>query len=380
MADKPSRGLADVIAASTAVSDIDGQAGLLFYRGYDIHQLAGAATFEEIAFLLQRGHAPSAAELAAYRAELAGSRVPGKLVTACLADVAASQAPMEALRTLVSLASADDPDKNSNAPEANARKAVRLTAQQPLLVAAYHAARSGRELPAADEGLGVAANFLLQMRGTPPAEHEAKVLDTCLVLHADHTMNASTFAARVCAATLSDMHSAVVAAIGTLKGPLHGGANEQVMRTLTEIRSAAPGDPVGAVEHEVVRRLAAGEKIMGFGHRVYKTEDPRATHLRAMSGELAAASGDDTFYRMSRRMEEVVLAEKGLLPNVDFYAATVYHYLRIPTDLFTCVFSVSRMAGWTAHVIEQHADNRLIRPDSEYIGERGLTWVSAGQR
>ena len=380
MADKPARGLADVIAASTAVSDIDGRAGLLFYRGYDIHQIAGAATFEEVAYLLQRGHAPSAGELEAYRAEIADSRVAGKLVAACLPDVAASQAPMEALRTLVSLASADDPDKNSNSPAANARKAVRLTAQQPLLVAAYHAARSGRELPPPAEGLSLAASFLLQMRGTPPAEHEAKVLDTCLVLHADHTMNASTFAARVCAATLSDMHSAVVAAIGTLKGPLHGGANEQVMRTLTEIRSAAPDDPVGAVEREVAQRLAAGEKIMGFGHRVYKTEDPRATHLRAMSGELAEESGDDTFYRMSRRMEEVVLARKGLLPNVDFYAATVYHYLGIPTDLFTGVFSVSRMAGWTAHVMEQHADNRLIRPDSEYIGERGLTWIPVGQR
>ncbi len=380
MADKPARGLADVIAASTAVSDIDGRAGLLFYRGYDIHQLAGAATFEEIAYLLQRGHAPSAGELDAYRAEIAGGRVLGKLVTAFLPDVAAGQAPMEALRTLVSLASADDPDKNSNSPEANARKAVRLTAQQPLLVAAYHAARSGREPPPPGEGPGLAASFLFQMRGTPPTEHEAQVLDTCLVLHADHTMNASTFAARVCAATLSDMHSAVVAAIGTLKGPLHGGANEQVMRTLTEIRSAEPGDPVGAVEGEVARRLAAGEKIMGFGHRVYKTEDPRATYLRAMSGELAAESGDDTFYLMSRRMEEAVLEQKGLLPNVDFYAATVYHYLGIPTDLFTSVFSVSRMAGWTAHVIEQHADNRLIRPDSEYIGERGLTWIPVGQR
>ena len=380
MADKPARGLADVIAASTAVSDIDGRAGLLFYRGYDIHQLAASATFEEVAYLLQRGHAPSAGELEAYRAEIAAGRVAGKLVAACLPDVAASQAPMEALRTLVSLASADDPDKNSNSPAANARKAVRLTAQQPLLVAAYHAARSGRELPPPAEGLSLAASFLLQMRGTPPAEHEAKVLDTCLVLHADHTMNASTFAARVCAATLSDMHSAVVAAIGTLKGPLHGGANEQVMRTLTEIRTAEPDDPVGAVEREVAQRLAAGEKIMGFGHRVYKTEDPRATHLRAMSGELAEASGDDTFYRMSRRMEEVVLARKGLLPNVDFYAATVYHYLGIPADLFTGVFSVSRMAGWTAHVMEQHADNRLIRPDSEYIGERGLTWTPVGQR
>jgi 2-methylcitrate synthase len=380
MADKPSRGLADVIAASTAVSDIDGRAGLLFYRGYDIHQLAGAATFEEIAYLLQRGHAPTAAELEAYLAEVAAGRMLGKLVTSCLADVAARAAPMEALRTLVCMASADDPDKDSNSPEANARKAVRLTAQQPLLVAAYHAARTGREVPPADEEPGIAASFLLQMRGSPPTAHEAEVLDTCLVLHADHTMNASTFAARVCAATLSDMHSAVVAAIGTLKGPLHGGANEQVMRTLTGIRSTACGDPVAAAADEVARRLAAGEKIMGFGHRVYKTEDPRATHLRAISGELAEASGDDTFYRMSRRMEEVVAAEKGLLPNVDFYAATVYHYLGIPVDLFTGVFSVSRMAGWTAHVIEQHADNRLIRPDSEYIGERGLTWSPVGRR
>jgi citrate synthase len=380
MADKPSKGLADVVAASTALSDIDGRAGLLFYRGYDIHQLAGSATFEEVAYLLQRGHAPSAGELDAYRAEINGGRYLGKLVTACLADVAASQGPMEAMRTLVSLASADDPDKGSNAPEANSRKAVRLVAQQPLLVAAYHAARGGREVVPAIDGLGLAANFLLQMRGVPPSERDAQIFDTCLVLHADHTMNASTFAARVCAATLSDMHSAVVAAIATLKGPLHGGANEQVMRTLTEIRDAAPGDPVGAVEREVVRRLAAGEKIMGFGHRVYKTEDPRATHLREMSAELAEAAGDDTFYRMSRRMEEVVLAEKGLYPNVDFYAATVYHYLRIPTEEFTPVFSVSRMAGWTAHVIEQHADNRLIRPDSEYIGERGLTWIPLAER
>ena len=375
MADKPSKGLADIVAASTALSDIDGRAGLLFYRGYDIHQLAGAATFEEIAYLLQRGAAPNRAQLSAYRAEIGEGRVLGKLVASSLAEVAGSQEPMEAIRTLVSLASADDPDKDSNSPEANQRKAARLTAQQPLLVAAYHAARQGREVRPADPGLGLAANFLLQMRGTGPAQREAEIFDTCLVLHADHTMNASTFAARVCAATLSDMHSAVVAAIGTLKGPLHGGANEQVMRTLTAIRDAADGDPVAAVEPDVTARLRRGEKIMGFGHRVYKTEDPRATHLREMSGELAAAAGDDTFYRMSRRMEEVVLAEKGLYPNVDFFAATVYHYLGIPADLFTPVFSVSRMAGWTAHVIEQHADNRLIRPDSEYIGESALTWT-----
>ena len=380
MAGKPSRGLADVVAASTALSDIDGRAGRLFYRGYDINQLAGAATFEETAYLLQRGSPPSRGELAGYRGELAAGRVLGKLVTTSLPEIARCQEPMEALRSLVSLASADDPDKDSNEPGPNARKAARLTAQQPVLAAAYDAARRGRESAPPDPEAGVAANFLLQLTGTPPSARETQILDTCLVLHADHTMNASTFAARVCAATLSDMHSAVVAAIGTLKGPLHGGANEQVMRNLEAIRSSAGSDPVRAAGTEVLARLREGHKVMGFGHRVYKAEDPRAAHLRQMSAELGAASGDDTYYRMSRKLEEVVFAEKGLYPNVDFYAATVYHYLGIPTDLFTPVFSVSRMAGWASHVMEQHADNRLIRPDSEYIGDRDLTWTALAQR
>jgi len=379
MAEAQSRGLADVVAAATALSDIDGRAGLLFYRGYDIHELAGQASFEEIAFLLQRGHAPDHGELDGYRAELAAGRQPGALAADDLPAIARHQRPMEALRSLVSLGSAGDPDTGSNEPAANLRKAARLTAQQPVLIAAYHAARLGQEVPAADPDLGTAANFLLQLTGERPEQRAAEIFDTCLVLHADHTMNASTFAARVCAATLADMHSAVVAALGTLSGPLHGGANEQVMRGLEAIRQSG-GDPLDAVSNQVSKRLAQGEKIMGFGHRVYKTEDPRATHLRAMSGELATANGDDTYYRMSRRMEEVVLAEKGLYPNVDFFAATVYHYLGIPTDLFTPVFSASRMAGWTAHVIEQHADNRLIRPDSEYIGERGLHWLPLDAR
>ncbi len=374
MAEAPSRGLADVVAASTALSDIDGRAGLLFYRGYDINELAASASFEEVAFLLQRGHAPDAAELAEYRAELVAGRRLGVLAETDLPGIAVRQRPMEALRSLVSLGSADDPDAESSAPAANLRKAARLTAQQPVLIAAYQAARTGSDLPPADPGLGVAANFLFQLTGRQPGPRAAEIFDTCLVLHADHTMNASTFAARVCAATLADMHSAVVAALGTLSGPLHGGANEQVMRGLEAIRQVG-GDPLAATASAVSSRLAAGEKIMGFGHRVYKTEDPRASHLRRMSAELAAASGDDTYYQMSRRMEEVVLTEKGLFPNVDFFAATVYHYLAIPTDLFTPVFSASRMAGWTAHVIEQHADNRLIRPDSEYIGDRGLHWV-----
>jgi len=374
MAEAPARGLADVVAASTALSDIDGRAGRLSYRGYDINELAGHSSFEEIAFLLQRGAAPDRQQLDDYRGELANGRGVGSLASSAMDGVAHRQHPMEALRSLVSLGSADDPDVSSNERAANLRKAARLTAQQPVLVAAYHAARSGQKLPEADPDLGIAANFLLQLSGTKPTERAAEIFDTCLVLHADHTMNASTFAARVCAATLADMHSAVVAALGTLSGPLHGGANEQVMRGLEAIRDSG-GDPVETVGSQVAQRLASGEKIMGFGHRVYKTEDPRATHLRRMSAELAAEHGDDTYYRMSRRMEEVVLAEKGLYPNVDFFAATVYYYLGIPTDLFTPVFSVSRMAGWTAHVIEQHADNRLIRPDSEYIGESGLTWV-----
>jgi citrate synthase len=383
MPGKPSRGLADVVAASTALSDIDGQAGRLFYRGYDINQLAGSATFEEIAYLLQRGSPPTRAELDGYRAEIAAGRGLGKLAAGSLPEVARSQEPMEALRSLVSLASADDPDSGSNEPGPNLRKAARLTAQQPVLVAAYEAARRGRPTGEPDPELGLAANFLLQITGTRPSEREAAFFDTCLVLHADHTMNASTFAARVCAATLSDMHSAVVAALGTLKGPLHGGANEQVMRGLEATRQAAEADgedPVEAVGTRTAARLQAGEKIMGFGHRVYKVEDPRARYLRQMSADLAAASGDETYYRMSRRMEEVVLAEKGLYPNVDFFAATVYHYLGLPTDLFTPVFSVSRMAGWTAHIMEQHADNRLIRPDSEYIGESGLTWIPLDAR
>ncbi|HTS96867.1 MAG TPA: citrate/2-methylcitrate synthase [Streptosporangiaceae bacterium] len=380
---KPSRGLADVVAASTALSDIDGQAGRLFYRGYDINEIAGNATFEEIAYLLQRGAPPGRADLDGYLGEMAAAREPGNLVAGSLPEVAARQEPMEALRTLVSLASADDPDSGSNEPGANLRKAARLTAQQPVLVAAYESARRGGPAPDPDPALGLAANFLLTVTGTMPSPAQAQFFDTCLVLHADHTMNASTFAARVCAATLSDMHSAVVAALGTLRGPLHGGANEQVMRGLEAVRreaEAAGADPVAAAGARAGERLRAGEKIMGFGHRVYKAEDPRARFLRQMSRQLGSASGDDTYYRMSRRMEEVVLAEKGLYPNVDFYAATVYHYLGLPTDLFTPVFSASRIAGWTAHVIEQHADNRLIRPDSEYIGERGLTWVPLDAR
>lgn len=369
-----SKGLADVVAASTALSDIDGERGRLSYRGYDIHDLAGKIGFEECVHLLHHGSLPDRARLGALAEHLAEGRRLDGLVRDDLDAVARSQTPMEALRTLVSLSSADDPDAASSEPAADLRKAARLTGRQPVLVARYDAARRGVTAPEPDSRLGIAGNFLLQITGRDPAPRRMEIFDECLVLHADHTMNASTFAARVCAATLSDMHSAIVAAIGTLKGPLHGGANEQVMHLLESIGS------VDDVPEAVRSRLAAGEKIPGFGHRVYRTEDPRATHLRRLSRELADDTGDDRWWALSRRVEEVVFAEKGLFPNVDFFAASVYRYLGIPTDLFTAVFSISRMAGWTAHVIEQHADNRLIRPASEYVGEHGRKWVPLSQR
>ncbi|HVQ96616.1 MAG TPA: citrate/2-methylcitrate synthase [Mycobacteriales bacterium] len=381
---RPAKGLADVVAASTAISDIDGHAGRLSYRGYDIHDLAGRTSFEEVAYLLQRGGLPTREQLAGYTAELAAARqAPTPTVDAVLPAVAARCAPMEALRTLVSTLSADDPDAADSGPEANNRKAVRLVAQLPVLVARYQAARSGGTLPAADPAAGTAAVFLAQITGRPADPVAVAALDECLVLHADHTMNASTFAARVCAATLSDLHSAVTAAIATLKGPLHGGANEAVMRVLRSLRGLI-GDDLDAlpetVDASVRQRLDRGEKLMGFGHRVYRGEDPRATHLRQMSRRLGELSGDPTYHLMSDRMERTVYDVKALRPNVDFYAASAYHALGIPTDLFTPVFAVSRMAGWTAHVLEQQLDNRLIRPDSEYVGPEKQSWVSIEER
>lgn len=372
-----SRGLADVVAASTSLSDVDGKAGRLCYRGYDIHDLAGRISFEECVHLLQRGSLPTRAELDALVAELAGARSVPSITESLLDPVSRIADPMEALRTLVSALGHEDPDKNDNDPAADARKAVRLVAAVPVLVARYAAARggsAGAAVPDADPDLGIAGNFLLQITGERPSEQATAALDECLVLHADHTMNASTFAARVCAATLSDMHSAIVAAIGTLKGPLHGGANEQVMRLLESF------DSVDGVESAVRARLAAGDRIMGFGHRVYRGEDPRATHLRRLSERLGQLAGDTRNYQKSMLMEKTVVEIRGLSPNVDFFAASVYASLGIPTDLFTSVFAIARMAGWTAHVMEQHADNRLIRPDSEYVGQRDQTWRPIEER
>ena len=374
-ADRSPRGLADVVAASTSISDIDGRKGRLFYRGYDIHDIAGKISFEECVHLLQRGTLPSQPELDDMSAELIAGREIGSTAESLLSYVVTSGTPMEALRTLVSSLSVDDPDSDDQSHEANRRKATRLVAQMPVLVAKYEAARRGATVPDPDPELGIAGNFLLQISGDRPSERAAEIFDECLVLHADHTMNASTFTARVIAATMSDMHSAITGAMGALRGPLHGGANEAVMRTLAGIDGG-----VEAVDDFVRAELDAGRKLMGFGHRVYKTEDPRATHLRRMSEELGEIGGDTRYYEMSRRMEQVVLETKGLYPNVDFFAANVYHALGLPHDLFTPVFAISRMSGWTAHVIEQHEDNRLIRPGSEYTGPRDQQWVPIADR
>ncbi len=356
------KGLQDVVANDSAICFIDGARGILSYRGIDIHVLAEQSTFEETACLLWNGCLPTPDELKAFSAELAAARhLPAPLFD-FLRTLPADASPMEVLRTAASLLSLYDRDSKSSTHEANLRKSFALTAQIAMLVANFDRIRKGQPVIEADPALSHAANFLWMLTGVQPTETAAKALDVALILHADHELNASTFAARVIAATLSDMHSAITGAIGALKGPLHGGANEAVMNLLYQVEASGE-DPV---EH-VRGMLASREKISGFGHRVYTTEDPRATHLRRMSEEL----GQDVnpkWYRMSRAIELFVKDEKKLNANVDFYSASTYTTLGIDMDLFTPLFAVSRIAGWCAHVLEQHGDNRLIRPRADYTG------------
>jgi citrate synthase len=358
-------GLQDVVAADSAICYIDGARGILSYRGIDIHELAAKSTFEETCFLLWEGRLPRADELADLRAEIGKQRRVPEETLDLLKRVGGSghvSPPMDALRTAVSALSATDPDGASMAPDANRRKAVRLTGQVATIVAAFHRLREGRAPVPPDPGRGHAEDFLRMLNGETAKAAAVRALDVALILHADHELNASTFAARVTAATLSDMHSAITSAIGTLKGPLHGGANEAVLRMLREIGS------LEKVDDAIRERLARHEKIMGFGHRVYTTEDPRATHLRRMSEEVGKSAGDTSLFDMSSRIEELVRTEKKLNANVDFYSASTYAMLGIPVDLFTPIFAVSRISGWTAHVLEQYSHNRLIRPRAEYTG------------
>jgi citrate synthase len=356
------KGLQDVVANESSICFIDGERGILSYRGIDIHELAQRSTFEETTYLLWNGKLPTAAELEQFRQQLAAARTLPPQVIDFLRTLPKTASPMEVLRTTVSLLSTYETDANSTTHAANLLKSFHLTSQIAMIVACFDRIRKGKNLVEPDPSLSHAANFLWLLNGEKPSATATRALDVALILHADHELNASTFAARVIAATLSDMHSAITGAIGALKGPLHGGANEAVMRILYAIDKAGE-DPVEHVRGMLDRK----EKISGFGHRVYTTEDPRATHLRRMSEELGR-DANPKWYEMSRNIELFVKDQKKLNANVDFYSASTYTTLGINIDLFTPIFAISRIAGWCAHVIEQHDDNRLIRPRAEYTG------------
>ena len=357
------KGLEGIVATTSSICWIDGDAGVLSYRGIDIHELAGHSSFEETTYLLWYGKLPGVEELRSFSSELAAARQLDPKIVDLLRSVPTSATPMEVLRTAVSLLSIYDADETDSSHEANIRKSFRLSAQIPMIVAIFDRIRKGKPVVEADKSLSHAANFLWMLNGEKPSDTATRAFDIALILHADHELNASTFAARVIAATLSDIHSAITGAIGALKGPLHGGANEATMRLLFAIDEAGQ-DPV---EH-VRQMFAARQKISGFGHRVYHTEDPRATHLRRMSQELGAAAGNTKWFDMSQKIEAFVKAEKKLNANVDFYSASTYTTLGIDIDLFTPIFAISRISGWAAHVIEQHDNNRLIRPRADYQG------------
>lgn len=367
MADR-SAGLRGVVAGTSELSSVDGEVGKLTYRGIDINDLANHASFEEVAYLIWHDELPTRAQLDELIGSLSEARRLPRPLLDMITALPAGTVPMDALRTGVSMLAAFDPDIGDNSIEANGRKAVRLLAQVPAVVATFARVADGHDPPPAADG-PIAGSFLTMLTGETPQEIAVRALDVLLVLQADHEFNASTFAARVIAATLSDMHSAIAGAIGALRGPLHGGANQAVMEMLLSI-----GAPENA-EQWVLDRLASRDRIMGFGHPVYKTADPRATVLREMSRTLSEASGHSDWFEMSQTIEAVMMHEKQLNSNVDFYSATVYASLSIPPDLFPPIFAISRTSGWTAHVVEQLSDNRIIRPRAEYVGHTDRPFV-----
>ena len=371
-----SKGLEGIVAANSGICWIDGDAGVLAYRGIDIHDLAETSTFEETTYLLWHGKLPTATELEAFKQKLSDSRQLHPDILKLLKEFPKTATPMEVLRTAVSALSFYDKDEKAVDHDSNVRKSFDLTAQIAMIVAAFDRIRKGKPVVEADKSLSHAGNFLWMLTGEKPSETATRAFDVALILHADHELNASTFAARVIAATLSDVHSAITGAIGALKGPLHGGANEAVMRMLFAIDKAGL-DPVEYVKD----MLAQKKKISGFGHRVYHTEDPRATHLRKMSEDLGRSAKNTRWFDMSQKIEKFIKSEKKLNANVDFYSASTYTTLGIDLDLFTPIFAVSRISGWAAHVIEQLDDNRLIRPRAEYIGpEYPAKYVPISQR
>lgn len=367
-----SKGLEGIVAAQSSISSIIG--ATLTYRGYNIDDLATNSEFEEVVYLLWYGKLPTAAELEDFKKELVNSAIVPDEVIQTIKMFPKDVNTMAALRTAVSALSFYDPDVQDLSDDANLRKAKRILTQISTIVAAFHRIRNGLEPISPDPSLGFAANFLYMLDGEKAESVSVEAFNKALVLHADHEFNASTFSSRVTVATLSDMHSGIVSAISTLKGPLHGGANEQVMAMLEEI-----GD-LDNVEAFLEKKFANKEKIMGIGHRVYKQGDPRAKHLKDMSRQLAELKGDKKWYEMSVKINDIVTERIGLLPNVDFYSASVYTYLGIPRDLFTPIFAISRTSGWTAHMIEQYRNNRLIRPRAEYTGPSHQEYVPIDQR
>jgi 2-methylcitrate synthase len=371
----PEAGLRGAVVGNTSLSSINGDEGKLIYRGLDIHDLARNSTYEEICYLLWFGALPTRVHLDALRAKLAQRRaLPAQLV-ALLKDLPSHAAPMDVLRTAVSALGLFDPNVSDMSREASLEKAATLTAVFPTILAAYHHLSRGEALVEPRTDLDTAANFLYMFFGAEPDPEAARVLDVALILHADHGMNASTFSAIVTAATLSDMYSAITSAVGTLKGPLHGGANEGVIKNLLEIEQP------DRVDAWVADKLAKHEKIMGFGHAVYKAYDPRATELKAIAKEVGARSGASTrWVDLTERLEQAVWKQRQLYPNVDLYSASVYYTLGFPTEYFTPIFAMSRVSGWCAPVLEQYADNKLIRPRANYVGARGVTYAPLDQR
>ncbi|MGH7542490.1 MAG: citrate/2-methylcitrate synthase [Gemmatimonadota bacterium] len=371
----PAAGLEGVVVAESDISYVDGEAGKLVYRGYAIEDLAEHSTFEETTALLLDGELPSRSAQDRLIVDLEAERALDDQVMGLLRELPTDAEPMAVLRTVVSAAGTVDPDALDGSPEATRRKAIRLIAVFPTIVAAFDRLRNGLEPVAPSGDLGHAANFLYMLSGEDPDADDARVLDICLILHAEHGMNASTFSARVTAATLSDIHSAITSAIGTLKGPLHGGANQEVMKMLLEIQERGV-QPAGYVREKLGRK----EKIMGFGHRVYKTMDPRAPILRRFSRDLTERAGQPELYAMSEEILETMASEKGIDPNVDFFSASTYYALGITPDLFTPIFAIARISGWCTHVEAQYAHNRLIRPRAKYVGKKGLSYTPLDQR
>jgi citrate synthase len=367
-------GLRGVVAASSSIGDVNGEKGELIYQGINIHDLAKNSTFEEVVYLLWNGRLPKRDELDELKRNIAANMELQPEILALMRQFPKEAEPMDALRTSVSALSFYDKNSKDTSREASIRTATRLTAQLPVIVAALQRLRKGEEPISAKPELNIATNFLYMLKGEMPAEADAHVLDVALILQADHELNASTFTSRVVAGTLADMYGAVTAAIAALSGPLHGGANTNVMKMLLEIGE------VDKVEQYVKDALAAKRKLMGFGHAVYKTEDPRATNFRRFSKELAERTGDMKWYEMSRKVEETIMREKGLFPNVDFFSASTFYMMGIPLDLYTPIFAISRISGWTGHILEQYANNKLIRPRAEYIGPRDVPYVPIDER